>query len=436
MMKKLRLDVIFFVALIVFLGLANFLNTDKPAFSELERRALEKRPQFSAEALFSGAYFRSYENYYSDTFIFRDSLVKASRAIREAFSILGPGMSLVTGYEELPEPPAEEEEPPSRPEKPEEPQNNSPEMPEVDDGDDRNVGYWLIVDGKAIQLFKFNKENFDFYAHILNQYRAKLGHEIKIYSMIAPSNSEFVQLKRYQGITDSQNEALNYLKSKLDPGIFTINVYDALKNHTGEYIYFRTDHHWTALGAYYGYCAFMEAKGEKPVPLAQYRKLDLEGFLGSSYTKTLDKSLEQNPDTVTVFLPFIEHEFTTYYGEEARKAEVIDLQYADSKTDKYLVFISTGGGTWGVIKTEVKNSKKILVIKDSFGNALVPFLLPHYEEIYIVDSRFYSIGATGKNILQFIEDNGINEVLFMHYMEDVNWHKFMEGVQALMGTKD
>lgn len=436
MMRKLRVDVVFFLFTITLLGLANLLNTEKPAVSELEHRALEKLPEFSAQALFSGAYFRNLEIYYSDTFILRDGLVKASREIQQAFSLLGPGVSIVTAPEELQVPPETEEEPSSEePRETENPRDNDPVLPEMDDGDDQNVGYWLVVDGQAVQLFKFNKENFDFYAGILNQYRAKLGKGVKIYSMIAPSNSEFVQLRRYKGITDSQNEALNYMNSRLNPGILSINVYDALNSHTDDYIYFRTDHHWTALGAYYGYCAFMEARGEKPVPLKKYQRVDLEGFLGSSYSKTLDKSLEENPDTVSVYMPFTEHEFTTYYGEEGQKRAVIDLQYADSKTEKYLVFISSGGGTWGVIKTDVGNGKRILVVKDSFGNALVPFLLPHYEEIYIVDSRFYSIGATGKNILQFIEDNGINEVLFMNYMENVNWHKFMEGVQALMGLE-
>lgn len=436
MMRKLRVDVVFFVFIITLLGLANLLNTEKPAVSELEHRALEKRPEFNAQALFSGAYFRNIENYYSDTFILRDGIVKANREIRQAFSLLGPGVSIVTAPEELQVPPETEEEPSSEePRETENPRDNDPVLPEMDDGDDQNVGYWLVVDGQAVQLFKFNKENFDFYAGILNQYRAKLGKGVKIYSMIAPSNSEFVQLKKYKGITDSQNEALNYMNSRLNPGILSINVYDALNSHTDEYIYFRTDHHWTALGAYYGYSAFMEARGDEPVPLEKYQRVDLEGFLGSSYSKTLDKSLEKNPDTVSVYMPFTEHEFTTYYGEEGQKRAVIDLQYADSKTEKYLVFISSGGGTWGVIKTDVGNGKRILVVKDSFGNALVPFLLPHYEEIYIVDSRFYSIGATGKNILQFIEDNGINEVLFMNYMESVNWHKFMEGVQALMGSE-
>ena len=436
-MKKLRVDVVFFVVAIALLGLVNLFNTEKPTVSELEHRTLHKRPEFSAQALFSGAYFQGFENYYSDTFIFRDSLVKTSREIRRVFSFLGPGVSIVAAPEEVQLPPeVEEKASPEEPRETDKQQDLNPLLEGVDEGDEENVGYWLVVDGQAMQLFKFKRENFDYYAGILNRYRKKLVKEIKLYSMIAPTNSEFVQLKRYQGITDSQNGALNYLNSRLEPGICSINVYDALSSRTDEYIYFRTDHHWTALGAYYAYCAFMETRGEVPVPLEKYRKVDLHGFLGSSYSKTLDKSLEKNPDTLSVYMPFTEHKYTIHYGKGPEKREVIDLQYADSKTNKYLVFISSGELTWGLIETEVKNGKRILVIKDSFGNALVPFLLPHYEEIYVVDSRFYTIGAAGKNILQFIEDNSINEVLFMHYMEDVNWHKFMEGVEALMGTEE
>ena len=318
--EKLRVDVVFFVLTITLLGLANFLNPEKPAVSRLEKRALEKRPEYSAQALFSGAYFKKLGDYYSDTFIFRDNIVKVSREIKQAFSLLGPGVSIITDYEKLPDPPEKEEEPSSeKPTETGEPPDNELEPPEVDDGDDLNVGYWLVVDGQAVQLFKFDKENFDYYADILNQYRAKLGQGVKLYSLIAPSNSEFVQLRNYQGITDSQNEALYYLNSRLDPGIRSINAYDALNSHTGEYIYFRTDHHWSALGAYYGYCAFMEARGEKPVPLEKYQKIDLEGFLGSSYSKTLDPSLEENPDTISVYMPFTKHDFTVYYGTEAEK---------------------------------------------------------------------------------------------------------------------
>lgn len=90
-MGKPRFDVIFFLLAISLLGLANFFNPEKPAVSQLEKRALEKRPEFSLEALFSGEYFRRFENYYSDTFIFREKIVKASRDLRQAFSSWGPG---------------------------------------------------------------------------------------------------------------------------------------------------------------------------------------------------------------------------------------------------------------------------------------------------------------------------------------------------------
>ena len=150
MMKKLRVDVVFFVLTITLLGLANFLNPEKPAVSRLEKRALEKRPEYSAQALFSGAYFKKLGDYYSDTFIFRDNIVKVSREIKQAFSLLGPGVSIITDYEKLPDPPEKKR---NRPQKThgDRAADNELEPPEVDDGDDLNVGYWLVVDGQAVR---------------------------------------------------------------------------------------------------------------------------------------------------------------------------------------------------------------------------------------------------------------------------------------------
>jgi len=475
-MKKLRADAVLFTVIIAGFGIANLLNFNKPEISELENRALKRKPQFSLTELFAGNYLKDFEEYYSDTFILRDYFVKAARDLKQAMEFMAPDAELITTYDDIqvsgeageqadimasgkgsgsdntaresaisgsfPEamagdtdnssatgesalgssasiPDAEETE---------------PEEEAQDFGDGPDVGYWLVVDGKAVQLFKFKKENFEYYAQILNKYNERLGGDVKIYSMIPPTNSEFVQLKRYKGITDSQNDALAFIKSKLDKDISLVNVYDALNRHKDEYIFFRTDHHWTALGAYYAYEAFMKTKNETPVPLDQYETLDLGDFLGSSYTKTLNKKLEKNHDRVIAYKPFTNNEYFIYYENTEKKADVIDLKYTDKISNKYLVFLSTGGGTWSVIKTDVRNGKKIAVIKDSFGNAFVPFLLPHYEEIYVVDARFYSIQATGKDIISFVQEHEIDELLFLIYMEDVNWHKFMTGVENLLGT--
>lgn len=461
-MKNLKIDTIFFILFIAVLGLVNILNANKPTVSNLENRALKTMPQFSMSSLFKGSYQRDLEEYYSDTFILRDDLVKISKDFNKVMAFLGPDITIVKAVEDVqlpPQTPDEDETPPSIPINTDTPVNTDIGTPPVEEntekgsptptpeqtpmsesekdfGDEPNVGYWMVVDGKAVQLFKFNKESFDYYADILNKYSKKLGSGVKIYSMIPPTNGEFLQLKKYKGITDSQNDALDYLKSKLDDSISTVDVFHALNKHKDEYIYFRTDHHWTAQGAYYGYNEFMNVKGEIPLSLDQYEKIDLGDFLGSSYTKTLDKSLEENPDNIVAYKPLTNHEFTTYKGNEGTVADIIDLKYSEDISKKYLAFISSGGATWSKVKTDIKNGKKIMVVKDSFGNMLVPFLVPHYEEIYVVDSRFYSVNLTGKNIVEFVKDNGINEVIFCIYMEDVNWHKFMSGVENMLGSEN
>ncbi len=477
-MKKLRYDTVAFLLIIVLLGAANALNFNKPQVSELENRRLKEKPRLTLSALLSGDYFRDYEDYYSDTFILRDWMVKSSRDIRKAMSLGHSGVELivtrepgqvqgenaednlvapggksadnnqandndygneVSGTQSGKEPASgndgnmavNENSGTDSGQEGGENSNAKQEEPPREFDENANVGYWLVIDGKAVQLFKFNKEGMSYYSEVLNKYRERISDDVKIYSLIAPTASEFIKLRRYKGITDSQNDAMDFLRSKLDSSIKSVNVYDVLNEHKDEYIYFKTDHHWTALGAYYAYTAFMELKGEEPVPLEKYEERKIEGFLGSSYTKTLNKELEKNPDTIYVYMPFTNYKYEMYYGEKCKEAEVIDMSYAEGK-DKYLVFLSSGGATWSVIKTDVKNGKKILVMKDSYGNTFVPFLLPHYEEIYVVDSRFYSKYSTGKNIVEFIEDNGINEILFVHYMEDVNWKKFMQGVEKLL----
>ncbi len=454
-MKKFKIDALFFIILITLLCLVNIFNTNKPTVSNLENRALKTMPQISLSNLVEGSYQRDFEEYYSDTFILRDNLVKVSRDVNKIMSFLGPDISIVTAVEDVQLPPNIQEgekefAPPvsTDSETNIDSENSSPSAedietqtpaptpePEKDFGDGPNVGYWMVVDGKAVQLFKFNKESFEYYAQVLNKYSEKLGDGVKIYSMIPPTNGEFMQLKKYKGITDSQNDALGFLKSKLNGSILSVDVFDALNRHKDEYIYFRTDHHWTALGAYYGYSEFMSSKGDTPLSLDQFEKIDLGDFLGSSYTKTLDKSLEKNPDNIVAYKPLNSHEFTIYKGNEGTKADIIDLKYTDDISKKYLAFISSGGATWSKVKTDINNGKKILVVKDSFGNMLAPFLVPHYEEIYVVDSRFYNINLTGKNIVEFVKDNGINEVVFCIYMEDVNWHKFMSGVENMLGSE-
>lgn len=457
-MKKIYAETLIFFTVLTIFGTANLLNTDKPEISEVENRTLAGKPVFSAADFLNGEYFEDYNNYYNDTFILRDETILLCRDIKDTFTVDSGYVLVVAEKDKLPQAPGDNtglsgekagngsenrEETASAGDENKEPvtqertetgggekKEQAPE-PGLELEDDGNMGYWLLVDGKAVELFRFNKEAIDYYVETINMYQEKLGDKVKLYSMIAPTAGEFTLMKRYRNMTDSQNEAMLYINSKLHPDITAVDVFDALSKHKDEYIYFRTDHHWTALGAYYAYEAFMNTRGEEAVPLERYKTVTVDNFLGSAYTKTLSKELENNPDTIQVYMPFTKNRFTRYSGNTSEEVDVIDLSYAEGK-DKYLIFISSGGGTWSVIQTDVKNGRKLLIMKDSFGNAIAPFFLPHYEEIYIIDSRFYSTVHTKMNIPQFIEHHGIQEVVFVHYMEDVNWAEFMQTVRNLL----
>lgn len=446
-MKKLQLEGAVFLFVIMVLGIANFININKPEISELENRALKQKPEFKVSAFINGSYFREYSEYYTDTFIFRDKFLKISNNIQQALFIRDTGVKIIVSdkskeYNNTPKATFDKNqnesgnlseelisgktpEPTLKPKPTEKPYNET-------DG----VGYWVVVDGKAVELFKFNKDNFDFYAQVLNGYNEKLGSKMPIYSLIAPTNSEFVELRKHAGITDSQNNAIAYLNSKFNDGITAVNAYDILNDHKEEYIYFRSDHHWTALGAYYAYAAFMKTKGEEPLPLEDYETIQIDNFLGSTYAKTRDKSIKDNPDTIYAYPPFIDYKYEKYRYYERSEADIINMEYANTELDKYLVFLSGGDATWAKISTENKNGKKLLVIKDSYGNSFVPFLLPHYEEIYVIDPRFYDFNTSEKNVGDFIESKGVNEVLFVNYMENVNYRDFMLSLEILINNTD
>ncbi len=460
-MKKLKIDAIAFIFIISVLFLANLFNADKPTVSFIENRNLAQKPEFSFTELFSGRYFRGLEEYYSDTFIKRENMVKASKSMKDTITLDDPGITLVvvnqnktpevnenptpvqTPIKEVVVPSIEPTKNPNEePGKTSEPIPTTtptltpePTQPPKEFGEDDEVGYYLIVDGKAVQVFKFNRKSIDNYARIVNKYSEILPEDVKIYSMIAPTAGEFVKLRKYKDIMDSQNDAMDYLYGKLDKRIETVNVYDKLNKHKDEYIFFKTDHHWTPLGAYYGYTAFAEKAGLEATEIDKYEVRVVENFLGSSYRKTLNEELKKNPDTINVLMPFTKCEYKMYYKDTVKERDIINFYYDKEGKDqnKYLIFLSSGGATWASIKTEVKNGKKILVMKDSFGNTLVPFLLPHYEEIYVVDNRFYNKNITGFDIPEFMAEHEINELLFIFYMEDINWKNFMEKFEKHLG---
>lgn len=291
------------------------------------------------------------------------------------------------------------------------------------DDDGKTIGKVLIYRDSAFALFPFSVDAGNYYASTLKRFRKEAGEDVTIYSMLVPTSMEFLQEERFQKLTDSQKAAIDFVNERLH-GIIPVDAYTPLLEHSDEYVYFRTDHHWTALGAWYAYTGFASAAGFEPVPLDRYETATIEGYVGSMYDTTGSSNLKRNPDTITVYKPFTGNEYHVYYGS-AVELKVIDMSQANEK-NKYRVFLS-GDRPLGVIRTDTGNGRKILVIKDSYGNAMVPFLLPHYEEIYVVDPRQYE-----KNIYSLIRNNGIQEVLFLNYVPILSYYGYIDLINKVM----
>lgn len=199
---------------------------------------------------------------------------------------------------------------------------------------------------------------------------------------------------------------------KLSNNVKTVNMYDNLMKHRNEYIYFRTDHHWTALGAYYGYEEFCRAKGVLPITLDRHETVEFDGFLGSFYNDTnKSKVLEKNPDTIKAYYP-ISPDTSLVYTTTSGKSNSWDVIYDVSNYPayaKYSTFIA-GDNPYTVIKNDnLKDGSSCVVVKESFGNAFVPFLVDHYEKIYVVDYRYWQ-----GNVVKLAKEKKVDDVIFLN----------------------
>jgi len=241
---------------------------------------------------------------------------------------------------------------------------------------------------------------------------------------LAPTSIEFIASPKYKTLADSEMDAIDYVYEKLGEGITSVDAYTPLSEHRDEYVYFRTDHHWTALGAYYAYTGFEQASGLEHISLSDYQSEKIEPYLGAAYRSTNSIALKNHPDSFIFYQPYLSSEYYVYY-EGSVKLNVLDMAHA-ANNNKYGIFLS-GDRPLGKIITPIKNGKKILIVKDSFANALVPFLIPHYEEIYILDPRQYQ-----KNIYKLIDENGIQEVMFLNNAMILGGNGFMDLVNKVM----
>lgn len=278
----------------------------------------------------------------------------------------------------------------------------------------KDFGSVVTVGNQAFELYNYDEEAARNYADIVSKAGKELEGISTVYAMVPPTSVgvTFPDNLVSQVNSSDQKASLEKIEGFLDPSIKFVNVYPNLMSHRTEYIYFRTDHHWTALGAYYAYDEFCKMKGITPNPVENYKTVEFSGFLGSFYKDTKESSvLKDSPDSILAYYPLSQNlslHVTAQDGQEYDWMIIYDVSNYDPGL-KYSTF-TAGDNPMTVIKNpDITDGSSCMVVKESFANAMIPFLTDHYQAIYVVDYRYWD-----GDVVSFAKENQIQDVLFVN----------------------
>jgi hypothetical protein len=444
-MKKIRLDTALFIACITVLGLISLFDPDKPTESVQENRKLDELPLFTVSSYLSGTYTSDLLSYYGDIFTGREGLLEISRDIKKLFAIKKDTVIIIA--EETQSPALTPLASPILTATPDADISNTPANPSPIPTESPTyvkasqievlVSPFLLVDGQVVGEIWPSTASLDTYVRFINELALSIGEGAKIYSMVVPSHIEYFDLSEFESRTASQKDTVEYIENNTDQTVLDIDVYDALFSHCHEYIYYRTDHHWTHLGAYYAYCSLLKGMGKEDeiIPLEDYTVTEvIEGYIGSGYRKTnRDERVLLYPDTLIAYYPIVDYTFLMYKNTGIEERRLNDMSYVIPNEEWYNMFMSTGSGRYHEFTTDVKNGRTLLLVSDSYGESMIHFLLPHYEKIIMIDSRYYDKafmgGMTLDEYAKYIE---ADDIVVLQYMESVAYAFNTDALYALL----
>ncbi|WP_291648096.1 DHHW family protein [Clostridium sp.] len=360
---------IFILTVIIFITILDIFNKDKE-FSNFENRSLAQKPIFYFDDFLKGRFSKDYERYINDQFVFRDKWIDLkSRSeyllgkIENNNIIYGKNNFLFEKYEK------------------------------IDEGNlKKNIG--------SLLGFIKNTPNSNVNFMIIPS-------SYVIYKDHLPYGINLVDQEFY--INQIYNSLNNYNNIK------TISITDNLKENRDKYIYYKTDHHWTSFGAYLAYSEFVENNNLSLVDMSNFNKHEVDNFYGTYFSKSKNFNAESD--------------FITYYDVPNLNVSIdgvtVDSINDESKwssSDKYSAFLRGNNGLTIIQNNNASNNNKILVLKDSFGNSFIQYLVNNYKEVYVVDLRGF-IGSFN----EFFKSNSFDDILimynFINLVEDVNISK-------------
>lgn len=355
----LILGLTFIIYIFGFLALQ--VVTQDQTFSELENRNLATKPEFTLEKLFAGTFTKDYETFISDQFPLRNQFISVK--------------------------------------------SNTEHLLQKKE----NNGVYIGADHYFLQ--NFTKPDMDL-ATKNADYISTLAEDFNVYVALSPTATKILEDKLPSFATPyDEGLFITDFYNELSDKVHKVPLLSTLQSHSSEPIYYKTDHHWTTLGAYYGYVAFCETAGLTPLALEDFNiETVSEEFYGSLFSKGNFTFAE--PDALQIFYPKNEESLkVTYEATGEVKDTLYAYNYLDTK-DKYSVFLDNNHPLIR-IQTGVKNGRKIIVVKDSYANCFVPFLTAHYEEIQVVDLRLLSMP-----LKTFATQNNIDDVLILYNVQN------------------
>lgn len=401
----------------------------RPDESEIEKRKLTEFPRFTWGSFWDGGWFSGIDTWYADTYPLREALIAGNKAVQ---SLYGVRSEVIVGGENqgevIPDIGEGKGELPTLPQ-------DDPELKEEEPPRDGNVNAdgemisgIFVSDNVGYGLYYFVQKNADWYAAILNEMDKRLEGRAQLYSLIAPINGGVLlsDARQQELHVSDQRESIRYIYSRMAEDIKTVEVFDALRAHVDEYIYFHTDHHWTALGAYYAYTQYAAAAGLTPHTLEQFEKVEYPNFLGTYYSVSGITSLGANPDTVIAYKPMGTNKMKmTMQNDEVYDWFVVNDVSTYGSSMKYGTFAG-GDQPYNVVENpEITDGSACLVIKDSYGNALIPYLVDHYQYLYWVDFRHYK-----GSIYDLVEEKNIKDVLVLQQIYNTGDSGALKKLQA------
>lgn len=429
--KFVLLQIASFALTIAIISIIGLIIPLRPKESVSEKRKLAEFPKITFDSLKSGDFFDGFNTWYSDSYPGREGLVALNSKIKSYYGIksLKDDTVKIHGDVQKGDDIPDEYDPNAVVT-----ENSTSEenYDKIDaNGDSQSIGAVFVVGNRAFEYYNFSQAQANNYISSMNKLAEKLSGKAKVYDMIVPTSIGITLPDSYMGHINSsdQQKAIDYINSGLNGQIVKVPILKTLMSHRSEYIYFNTDHHWTQLGAYYAYCDFAKSAGITANPLDKYEKVEFDGFLGTFYNDTGKiPELKSNPDTIFAYKPNSSAKmvYTDAKGQQISWPIVNDVsKYPESV--KYSCFIAGDNPYTEIHNPQITDGSSIMVVKESFGNALVPFLVENYENVYVIDYRHF----TG-SISKIITDKKIDTVLYINNVSAIRNPNLMKKLDATL----